>query len=156
MNPPPVEKTPWKNGLFGCCANPGQCVYVFCCSYCAFADVAVGVRGGSWCLNCLYSCCCPLCAFWCTHSDLRSTIKQKKNLEGSTCPDCCVVCWCSECALCQETAEINIMRVGENNPNEPKGITHLNGQVVQVVYVQQQAGGAQVAPMPAGQQMPSK
>ncbi|CAF1102187.1 unnamed protein product [Didymodactylos carnosus] len=40
------------------------------------------------------------------HMEKRRTLRQQYNIAGDGCEDCCVTCWCSECAICQEAREI--------------------------------------------------
>ena len=42
----------WTDDLFGCCNDPGICVYTWCCPYCAFGSVMQAGLDKSMCTEC--------------------------------------------------------------------------------------------------------
>uniref|UniRef100_A0A8C4TDQ4 Uncharacterized protein n=1 Tax=Erpetoichthys calabaricus TaxID=27687 RepID=A0A8C4TDQ4_ERPCA len=74
--------------------------------------------------HCLFGCFCPCClaaqvahAFGecfilgcmpCAHCALRTGMRERYTIPGSLINDCCIMTFCSSCAICQMQREIKI------------------------------------------------
>jgi Cys-rich protein (TIGR01571 family) len=93
----------WTDDLFGCCNDPGICVYTWCCPYCAFGSVMQAGLDKSMCTEC--------CIIWAIdavtglgciyHMIERGAFRQRYGLPEKPCCDCCIACICGPCSTCQ-------------------------------------------------------
>ncbi|GLI66863.1 hypothetical protein VaNZ11_010850 [Volvox africanus] len=109
-------KVSWNSGLGDLCGDPGTCCFGLLCLPCLFGRNYAQFRGNGCCgACCLYFWCpCLACYF---ASDLRRSIRDKYNLLPEPCNDFTVHCFCSPCALCQESRE---MRYYDQDVNPAK------------------------------------
>lgn len=100
------QPVPWSSGLADCCEDSGTCLLVCCVGPCInYGQNVDRVKGGGMFGPCLLYCCCPCLA--CIYAgQTRGEIRAKYGLQESPCSDCCVHCFCSPCAVCQETREL--------------------------------------------------
>eukprot|EP00298_Acanthocystis_sp_HF-20_P001773 c12210_g1_i1.p1 GENE.c12210_g1_i1~~c12210_g1_i1.p1 ORF type:complete len:120 (+),score=19.48 c12210_g1_i1:62-421(+) len=111
----------WSTGLFDCFTDMGTCFCVWCCSPCAYGQIAslarTGNTGGS-CGDC-GSCCCFCFLGPLISCGTRKEIRTKYSLPEEPCADCLVHCFCLTCALCQEFRELKKQNgIGAPNTNE--------------------------------------
>lgn len=99
----------WSTGLFDCFADWSTCCYGYWCLPCLYGETLEHFEGGGCCSPCciyylLMSCCCMSCFA----GNSRKRIREKYSLPEEPCSDCCVHCWCTQCAVCQEAREIRL------------------------------------------------
>ncbi|CAH1788183.1 unnamed protein product [Owenia fusiformis] len=90
----------WSTTLCSCTSDMESCCLVALCGPC---------------YECWFhsknneSCCTPICVPGATIA-LRTKIRTQHNIMGSIIDDCCVVCCCNPCALCQMKREYDIIQ----------------------------------------------
>ncbi|KAJ6772035.1 DUF614 FAMILY PROTEIN-RELATED [Salix koriyanagi] len=105
-----LSSGPWSTSLCDCFSDLNSCCLTCWCPCIAFGRIAEIVdRGSTSCgmsgtlytlILCLTGCSCFYSCFY------RSKLRGQFFLEESPCTDCCVHCFCEECALCQEYREL--------------------------------------------------
>lgn len=94
--PPPRD---WYEGLFGCFSDLASCLCTTFFPVC-YACI-LSTKAGE---NCCLPCCLPN-GTWLIA--LRTKHRTSHNIQGSIMGDCCTVCWCGQCAMCQLAREID-------------------------------------------------
>ncbi|XP_063402283.1 placenta-specific gene 8 protein-like [Mytilus trossulus] len=89
----------WSTGLFECCTDVGNCMFVYFCYCCAMSTIVT--RLGE---SCCTSCCVP-----CAEIGIRTRVRTLGGIRGSMCGDCMTIAFCTLCATCQEHRELNAM-----------------------------------------------
>ncbi|XP_056008845.1 placenta-specific gene 8 protein-like [Ostrea edulis] len=87
----------WSTGICGCFEDIGSCCAVTWCGsfYMCYLSTKLGE-----------SCCLPIAiAGYGALIPLRTKIRAENNIVGSICEDCCMVCWCPLCVMCQLSRE---------------------------------------------------
>ncbi|KAF5842683.1 protein plant cadmium resistance 7 [Dunaliella salina] len=85
----------WSSGLFSCFDD---CMILLCgcCLPCHLYLLHC----------CLYFCCTPFACIFA--GSTRAMVRNKYGLSEQPCNDCCVHCFCSPCALCQEARQLKV------------------------------------------------
>ncbi|OAY65757.1 cell number regulator 2-like [Ananas comosus] len=106
----PPESVAWSTGLCDCCDDVGNCCMTCFCPCVTFGKIAEIVdKGSSSCgtsgalytlIMCVTGCQCLYSCFY------RSKMRALYSLQKRPCGDCCVHCFCEQCALCQEYREL--------------------------------------------------
>jgi Cys-rich protein (TIGR01571 family) len=96
-----------ETGLFDCCSHMDQCCYVVFCTCCAQANMWADIRGEQ----------CDCCYVCCIHAQIftRANIRHARGAELNWVGDYCVECFCPICSLCQDWAEIELLK-GDAQP----------------------------------------
>ncbi|KAF3090731.1 hypothetical protein TWF102_007326 [Orbilia oligospora] len=103
---------PWEHGMCGCFGDCGKCCVTFWCPCITYSKIQHRLRHNDMSnySNCNGSCWgfCALsvCGFqWVMSMIQRGEIRQRYNLQGSGCGDCCRHFCCECCTLIQEDRE---------------------------------------------------
>ncbi|KAL5544735.1 hypothetical protein UlMin_008519 [Ulmus minor] len=97
----------WTTGLCDCCEDTSSCMTTWCCPFITFGRNAEIIdRGKTSCgsAGCkFYILSCFAFLYSCTY---RTKLRAHYNLPEEPCKDCCVHCFCTACAICQEYREL--------------------------------------------------
>ncbi|CAK8672933.1 unnamed protein product [Clavelina lepadiformis] len=99
----PVIKRPWSSQLCDCFNDMNSCFMTFCFGH--FYLACVAQRMGEHC--CVG---CGLPGMW----PMRTAMRERHNIEGDMCNDCCVSYWCGLCAICQLSREMDRLGYPKN------------------------------------------
>ncbi|XP_056008848.1 cornifelin homolog A-like [Ostrea edulis] len=106
----PKQRT-WSTDIFGCFSDMTSCIAVTLCPH--FYLFYLSQKLGE-------SCLLPLAMPDCTALvPLRTKIRAENNITGSICEDCCMVCLCSCCVMCQLSREQDYITMN-NQQNSSK------------------------------------
>ena len=96
----------WTEEMCGCTKDCMSCMVVWCLPFGGPIIQAVAVdkatEGGK-CVPFLCSAC--FCAFGMAVN--RGKIRERYNIDGNYCADCCAYLFCGPCMTCQEYREVN-------------------------------------------------
>ncbi|XP_018588804.1 plac8 onzin related protein 1 isoform X2 [Scleropages formosus] len=90
----------WTTSLFDCCSDMSTCccgMWFFPCMQCQ----TVSQFGWCFLLPVLDPCTCQAISCF-----FRQSMRDRYNIQGSCCDDCCVLCFCYSCAWCQMAREV--------------------------------------------------
>ncbi|XP_061197547.1 placenta-specific gene 8 protein-like [Saccostrea echinata] len=100
--PPPRD---WSTGICGCFEDMASCCAVTWCANCYMCYLSTKLGE---------SCCLPLAiAGYGSLVPLRTKVRAENNIVGSICEDCCMVCWCPACVMCQLSREHDNMQLNQ-------------------------------------------
>ncbi|KAK7498745.1 hypothetical protein BaRGS_00010122 [Batillaria attramentaria] len=91
----------WSSGMCSCCDDMGSCLLGTFCP-CILASQVAGDMDESICVPC----CVP---GWLIV--LRTKLRADNNITGTVMDDCCKVCCCGNCVLCQMARELKFIRM---------------------------------------------
>jgi len=96
---------PWDTGLCDCFSDCKVLCVSWLCATCQIAYQIAAVEEhecgcGDWIPVCLCGFCCQV--------KVRGLIRQKYNIEGSGCGDCCTSMFCILCAVSQQTRQLDM------------------------------------------------
>ncbi|XP_061196345.1 placenta-specific gene 8 protein-like [Saccostrea echinata] len=99
-------KRGWSTGICGCFEDFGSCCAVVLCPSCYVCYLSSKLGE---------SCCLPI-ALGGQYAliPLRTKIRAENNIYGSICEDCCMVCWCPQCVMCQLSREQDNIRLNQD------------------------------------------
>ncbi|XP_061197546.1 placenta-specific gene 8 protein-like [Saccostrea echinata] len=105
---PVNKKRTWTTDIFGCFSDMTNCAAVTLCPnlYLYYLSMKLGE-------NLLLP-----CAFGCSYQvlvPLRVKVRAENNIMGNICEDCCMVCWCPCCVMCQLQREHEFLMKNNNN-----------------------------------------
>lgn len=100
MTPMNVGPRSWSSGVCSCCDDMGTCLLGTFCP-CILACQVAGDMNESVCVPC----CVP---GWLIV--LRTKLRAENNITGTVMDDCCMVCFCGNCVLCQMKREIKYVQ----------------------------------------------
>ncbi|CAD2218182.1 PLAC8 family, putative [Angomonas deanei] len=116
--PPPPEAVagasrPWHYGICHCCSDCNSCIEAWCCSYCQISRQYNMIRKGKpeidWlcCLGMAFgTMCIATFVLWIGACMVRQRVRDRYGIEGNSCGDCCVTCWCTSCSVQQQLLEM--------------------------------------------------
>ncbi|KIL64764.1 hypothetical protein M378DRAFT_186648 [Amanita muscaria Koide BX008] len=119
----PSGKREWSHGLCDCFADFGTCCFAYLCPCMVYSQVkhrleylnthgrpdpnhgGSGFDGDCFLHGCLTFC---LGAGWILQIGNRSSVRNRYNIDGGACGDCCSACFCTPCELTQESRELEL------------------------------------------------
>ncbi|KAL6753698.1 PLAC8 family-domain-containing protein [Haematococcus lacustris] len=108
--PPLTHPEQWSSSLYDCFSDMGVCCVGAHAPFVLYGENAEKIGTSSFlsaaAMYFFFSCCA--CCF--AH-ETRGALRHKYGLPEEPCSDCMVHCWCSPCAVCQETRELRKRKV---------------------------------------------
>eukprot|EP00796_Vickermania_ingenoplastis_P012309 gene12309-8450_t len=106
-----AEPRDWMASFCGCFDDCCGCLDVWCCLHCQISrqwSVAKDHKVGFNIPICLLLHFLP-CTICCVGASVRSSTRERYNIKGNTCADCCAVYCCTLCAISQIMREMTMM-----------------------------------------------
>jgi len=104
----------WNASLCGCFDDCESCM---CSYFCPCVQFGRNMEAAGLGENC--ACCCGFCVLgglsWILGCVKRGEMREKFNIEGSGCEDCCYWFFLPFCALSQEARELKSRGIGEHS-----------------------------------------
>merc|ERR1712139_77609 len=99
----------WKQSLFGCTSDIGNCLMGWCCGSCLYGQISDIVDDKGCFQPCCLAACCGPCNV-CCYAPQRRDAKFRTHflLNPGSCVDSACMTWffCGPCANCQEMSEL--------------------------------------------------
>jgi Cys-rich protein (TIGR01571 family) len=110
----------WSHSLLGCFGACGTCLCACLCPCMVYnknkhrvqhlnsKGTPLSSPSGCGCDCLLHGCLLGLGFAWILQMSSRSTTRERYNIEGGCCGDCCAACFCGPCELVQASREIEL------------------------------------------------
>ena len=131
----------WAHGICGCFDNGVICIITYFFPCVTFGKVAEGIGKNCVVYSILYVIPILNCILSIYH---RGQLRSIRGIPGSVIGDCCLICWCTLCALAQEGQEVEQMQREEIQRNQTQVVVVTNQ--AGVTYYQQNVGPNVVVP----------
>eukprot|EP00796_Vickermania_ingenoplastis_P012307 gene12307-8448_t len=124
-----AEPRDWMASFCGCFDDCCGCLDVWCCLHCQISrqwSVAKDHKVGFNIPICLLLHFLP-CTICCVGASVRSSTRERYNIKGNTCADCCAVYCCTLCAISQIMREMTMMNEfpASNRQHSVEGLVFL-------------------------------
>ncbi|XP_051900538.1 cornifelin homolog [Pristis pectinata] len=134
------QRQGWSTGICDCCDDCGICCLAFWCLPCFMCKTA-DEFGECLCLP-LLDVTCNACGYYATAIPpislaMRVATRERYNIHGSICNDCCIMYWCLSCGWCQIAREMKERKKQVTIVNATTSMLPHPTYVPQPVYVPQ-------------------
>ena len=95
-----IESNEWSSNFFGCCSDQETLWHVLCFGCCAMTDIASYTGKSDPCCYGWFGCFC--------YARLRSSLREKHSIPGTSGKDCLLCLFLCPCMACQMVNEIKV------------------------------------------------
>lgn len=111
-----IKTGEWDDGLCDCCSSCTNCCTVLWCPCVSVAQISHRLQIVPYGFALLVSLASILAGVGVLHCifvwQLRSKTRERFDIPGSSCGDCCVATWCNCCALAQVATHVKSYKPG--------------------------------------------